>query len=274
MSPTMGTEPEAPPSTEPELVHYDVDRAIATITLDSPHNRNALSSALVAQLGARLRQAAGEDDVRAVVLTHTGGTFCAGADLTEAKEGSMARGAEELLGILRAIVELPKPVVCRVAGHVRAGGMGLVGACDVAIAYTRATFAFSEARLGLAPAVISLTTLPRMTERAASRYFLTGEVFGATTAAQIGMVTEATGDLEASLAGILDSLRGASPQGLRETKPLTTRGVRRALAEQAAEMAGLSARLFGSDEAREGMQSFLERRPPLWAVPTHSKGKR
>ena len=263
-------------STEPgaELVHYDVHRAIATITLDSPHNRNALSSALVAQLGARLAQAGADDGVRAVVLTHTGGTFCAGADLTEARAGSMAQGAEDLLGLLRAIVELPKPVVCRVAGHVRAGGMGLVGACDFAIAYTRATFAFTEARLGLAPAVISLTTLPRMPERAASHYFLTGEVFDATTAANIGLVTQATGDLEAALTGILDSLRRVSPQGLRETKPLTTRAVRRALGEQAADMAGLSARLFGSEEAREGMQSFLERRAPIWAVLSEDEGER
>jgi enoyl-CoA hydratase len=253
-----------------ELVHYTVDRAVARITLDSPHNRNALSTGLVSQLSTRLGQAGADDAVRAVVLTHTGGTFCAGADLTEARAGSMTQGADGLVGLLRAVVELPKPVVCRVAGHVRAGGMGLVGACDLAIAGMGATFAFTEIRLGLAPAVISLTCLPRMPERAASRYLLTGEVFDASTAAQIGLVTEATDDLDAALAGILDGLRAASPQGLRETKPLTTRTVRRALAEQAAELAGLSGRLFASEEAREGMQSFLERRPPRWAIRTET----
>lgn len=258
---------DAPPA---ELVRYDVDRGVATITLDSPHNRNALSAALVAQLGARLAAAADDPDVRAVVLTHAGGTFCAGADLSEAREGSMTTGASLLLGLLTAIVELPKPVVARITGHVRAGGMGLVGACDVALAGPRATFAFTEARIGLAPAVISLTTMSRLPERAVGRYFLTGEVFDATTAERIGMVTQAADDVDAALADLLDAFRGASPQGLRESKALATARMRRVLADGAAPMTELSARLFGSEEAREGMQAFLERRPPRWAAPATS----
>ena len=245
-----------------DLIQYGVDRGIARIALDSPNNRNALSSALMAQLQQRLSEAGTDDAVRAIELTHTGGTFCAGADLTEARKG-MADGTKRVIALLRQIVEVPKPVVASIDGHVRAGGMGLVGACDLALAGPASTFAFSEVRLGLAPAMISLTTLPRLTARAASRYYLTGETFDAPTAARIGLITEAVEDIDAATHAVLDALRKASPQGLRETKPLTTRAVRFDDAEALAEQ---SARLFASDEAREGMASFLEKRPPRWAL--------
>lgn len=253
------------------------DRGVTTITLDSPHNRNALSRLLVDQLGEALAEAAGDETVRAIVLTHTGGTFCAGADLSEARSGSMTQGADDLFGLLGAIVEAPKPVVGRIAGHVRAGGMGLVGACDVVLADGRATFALTEARIGLAPAVISATLLPRLTSRAANRYFLTGETFGSATAAAIGLVTEAVDDnagprqgtaivtLDEALEHYLDAFRAASPQGLRESKTLATAALRASLASGRAELTELSARLFGSEEAREGMTAFLEKRKPRWA---------
>ncbi len=154
-----------------ELVHYSVDRQIATITLDSPHNRNALSERLVAELAHRLDLAAADGGVRAVLLTHTGPAFCSGADLSEAQAGGARDGAVRLLALLRQLLCLAKPVVAAVDGHARAGGLGVVGACDIVLAGPRASFAFSEARLGLAPAVISLTTLPRLSGRAAGRYF-------------------------------------------------------------------------------------------------------
>ena len=173
--------------------------------------------------------AVSDDAVRAVVLTHTGGTFCAGADLKEqAAEGGPAEGTRRMLALLRTIVELPKPVITRVDGHVRAGGIGLVGASDIALAGPRTTFAFTEVRLGLAPAIISLTTLGRMSERAAARYYLTGETFDATTAAAAGLVTAAVDDVDAELAAVCDALRACSPQGLAETKPLTTAAARAA----------------------------------------------
>jgi enoyl-CoA hydratase len=239
------------------LVHQRVDRAIATITLDSPKNRNALSQALLNELEDHLADAADDDAVRAVVLTHTGTTFCAGADLSEANNGSMTTGAERLLRLLRSIVVLPKPVVAQVQGHARAGGLGLLGACDIA---------FSEARLGLAPAVISLTTLPRLTDRAAGRYYLTGEVFDAHEAARIGLVTEATDDPDTALATITDALRGCSPQGLAESKQLIAHVLRDAIDAQGQAIAAHSTRLFTSDEAREGMQAFMERRRPRWSA--------
>jgi enoyl-CoA hydratase len=253
-----------------DVVHYELDRAIATVTLDSSENRNALSSQLVGELTAHLHTAATDVGVRAVVLTHTGRTFCAGADLREqASEGGPAEGTKRMLALLRSIVELPKPVIARVNGHVRAGGLGLVGACDIAIASGNASFAFTEARLGLAPAIISLTTLGRMSERAASRYYLTGETFDSGAAAAAGLITAAAGDaeqLDAQVQAVSDALRACSPQGLAETKPLTTRAVLAAFAERSESMQALSQRLFESDEAREGIMSFLEKRPPRWAA--------
>ena len=250
-----------------ELVHYGVDGAIATVTLDSPENRNALSAALVGELHAHLRSADDDSTVRAVVLTHTGRTFCAGADLREqAAEGGPAQGTRRMLELLSAIVTLPKPVVGRIDGHVRAGGLGLVGACDIAIAGPSSSFAFTEARLGLAPAIISLTTLSRMSERAAARYYLTGETFDAGAAAAAGLITAAVQDVDAEIEAITQALRACSPQGLRETKSLTTAPVRARFAADADALQALSQRLFSSDEAREGILSFLQKRPPAWAA--------
>jgi enoyl-CoA hydratase len=253
--------------TSDEVVHYAVDRAIATITLDSPANRNALSTQLVTELSAHLASAAGDEAVRAVVLTHTGTVFCAGADLKEQSgEGGPEQGTKRMLGLLRSILELPKPVVVRLDGAVRAGGLGIVGACDIAIASRIASFAFTEVRLGLAPAIISLTTMGRLTERAISRYYLTGAKFGAAAATTSGLLTEVADDLDAAVQHVCDDLRAGSPQGLAESKRVTTRDVLLMFDDRAEEMQALSARLFSSEEAREGMLSFLEKRPPRWAV--------
>ncbi len=251
-----------------ELVHYALDRAIATVTLDSPANRNALSRQLVEELTAHLRTAADDDAVRAVVLTHTGTVFCAGADLKEqAGESGPQEGTRRMLTLLRAIVELPKPVVARIDGAVRAGGLGVVGACDIAVADRSSSFAFTEVRLGLAPAIISLTTLGRMTPRAAGRYYLTGEKFDAAAAADCGLLTACVEDLDAEVGAVADALRACSPQGLAETKPLTTAVVRTDLDTRAEEVQAQSARLFASAEAREGMLAFLQKRAPRWADP-------
>jgi len=248
------------------LVQYSADRGIARIALDSPRNRNALSAALVEQLTQSLTEAGADDTVRAVELTHTGSAFCAGADLTETSRGGMKAGATRVLALLRDIVALPKPVVGSIDGHVRAGGLGLVGACDIVLAGPASTFSFTEVRLGLAPAMISLTTLPRMDPRAASRYYLTGETFDATTAARIGLITEAVDDIDAGTLAVLDALRACSPQGLRETKPLLTAGILAAFEARADALAEQSARLFGTAEAAEGMRAFLAKQPPPWAA--------
>ncbi|OEV26821.1 enoyl-CoA hydratase [Streptomyces nanshensis] len=275
-----GTAEEAHP--EGQLVRSAHERGITTLTLDSPHNRNALSKALVSQLYAGLEEAAADPRARAVLLTHTGNTFCAGADL---REGSGSPG--DLAALLRTIVELPKPVVARVEGHVRAGGTGLLGACDISVAGPGASFAFTEARIGVAPAVISMPLLPRLDARAAARYYLTGERFGAAEAARIGLVTlaadadagvaagagvdagegvDVVDGMDAVLEPVLDGLRRGSPQGLAESKRLVTAEVLRAFDRDGDSLAELSARLFASDEAREGMTAFLERREPAWVL--------
>lgn len=255
-------------TTDAAPVRARVEAGIATLTLDAPHNRNALSGAMVTALRSALAEAADDGAVRAVVLTHAGGTFCSGADLTQARRGSMTTGARQLLELLRAIVELPKPVVAKITGHVRAGGTGIIGACDIAIAGPRATFAFSESRIGLAPAVISLTTQARLAERAVGRYYLTGEVFGSAEAARIGLVTTAVDDdaaLDVAVNEVTSALLLASPQGLRESKALATGAMLRRMDRDGEAMVERSARLFGSAEAREGMAAFLERRPASWA---------
>lgn len=242
-----------------------VERAVATLTLDSPHNRNALSRRLVTELREHLAAAAADPAVRAVVLAHTGPVFCAGADLAEAADGPAA-GTARLLALLRELVELPKPVLARVDGHVRAGGLGLLGACDLVVAGPASSYAFTEARIGVAPAVISLTTLPRLTGRAAARYYLTGEVFDAAAAQDCGLITVAAADVDATLSELLDGVRAGSPQGLAASKRLATREVRAALDAYGEEMAALSAELFASAEAAEGMVAFLQRSKPSWAV--------
>ena len=251
--------------TEP-LVRYDVERAVATLTLDSPANRNALSTRLVAQLDEALGRAEADPGVRALVLTHTGSVFCAGADLTEATGDDPTSGPRNLVRLMRALVELRKPVLARIDGHVRAGGLGLVGSCDLAVAGPKASFAFTEVRLGLAPAVISLPLLPRLDPRAAATWYLTGATFDADEAARIGLITAAAPDGTEAVAEVyLENLRKASPQGLAETKSLVTADVLRAFARDGEAMIAQSSRLFGSPEAQEGMRAFLERRPPAWA---------
>ena len=251
------------------IVHSVSGDRIVTITLDSPANRNALSRGLVAQLRDALAAAAAagtDGTAHAVLLTHTGTTFCSGAALDEMRDGDPADGTRAMLALFRQLLTLPIPVVARVDGAARAGGLGVLGACDVVLASDRSTFAFTEVRLGLAPAVISLPLRPLLTARAAARYFLTGETFGAAVAAQIGLVTAATGDVDALASDVLDGLRRADPQGLRETKPLTTGDRLRAIDEEGAAMGQLSARLFASDVARSHFSAFLDQ--------THRKGQR
>lgn len=237
----------------------------AYLTLDSPENRNALSSALVDELSAGLVAAAENDDVRTIVLGHTGTTFCAGADLREAGSSPELR-TRQMLDLMRLIIDTPKPVVAQIDGHVRAGGMGLVAACDVAVAGPESSFALTEVRLGLAASVISVAVLPRLSSRAASRYFLTGETFDGATAESIGLITVADAIPAAVVADYMIMFRKCSPQGLAESKQLTTAAIRREIDERGTAVAEQSARLFASDEAREGMMSFLEKRPPSWVL--------
>lgn len=265
-------EPTVSASRDPRVTTR-TSAGVMTIALDSPHNRNALSDQLVEELLDGLSRAASDDHVRCVVLTHTGGTFCAGADLTEASASAAddpARArADQLVDLLRAMVSLPVPVIGRIDGHVRAGGMGLVGACDIVVASEASTYALTEARLGLAASVISLTVLPRIDERAASRWFLTGARFDVGEAARMGLVTRAVADtegLDAAVATLTGEIGACSPQGLRESKALVNHELLAHIDAHRERVADQSSRLFVSEEAREGMQAFREKRQPRWVT--------
>jgi methylglutaconyl-CoA hydratase len=257
--------------TPDQVVRAAVSGGVATITLDSPVNRNALSSALIAQLLRALAAAREDDSVRAIVLSHTGPVFCSGADLKEtaAAAASGAVPAGKLGAVLAAIWDSPKPVLARVAGPARAGGLGLIAAADIAVCTTDATFAFSEVRIGVIPAVISATVLRRLSPRAAAELYLTGDVFDGVRAAEIGLVTRAVAaaDLDAAVASYAASLVQGAPKALAGAKDLLRRPAGVTLGDELADLTELSVRYFGSDEGREGIAAFREKRPASW-VPT------
>jgi enoyl-CoA hydratase/methylglutaconyl-CoA hydratase len=244
------------------LVHYRVHGHVATLVLDSQPNRNALSRRLVSELYDGLARAEDDDEVRVAVVRAEGRTFCSGADLSEADADGMEQAAGVLVELQRRIATLAKPVVARVHGNVRAGGIGIVAASDVAISADDATYAFTEVRLGLAPAAISLSVLPRMTDRAAALAFLTGDVFDGRAAERTGLVTRAVpeAELDVAVEAVCASLVKGNPQGLRETKLLLGRALVARIDEQGQDLARLSARLFGSDEAKKAMRAFLDRK--------------
>jgi len=250
-----------------ELVHYEVRRGIATITLDSPHNRNALSARLRGELTTHLKTATVDDAVRVVVLSHTGTVFCSGMDLKEAGGASAnQQGVNEFPAILEQIWTSPKPVVARLAGPARAGGVGIVAACDIAVAAEHATFAFSEVRIGVVPAVISVTVLPRLLPRAAHELFLTGEAFDATKAQAIGLVNSSVpaDRLDAEVQRYTDMLALGAPNALAATKRMLQEPRRSNLGEVFGDMLELSARHFGGPEGQEGIAAFVGKRKPSW----------
>ncbi|SNR53185.1 methylglutaconyl-CoA hydratase [Blastococcus mobilis] len=241
----------------------EVARGVATLTLDSPANRNALSRAMRTQLRAALADAFADDAVRVVVLDHTGRVFCSGMDLAEAAGGSTEdQGVREFPELLELIWSSGKPVVAVVRGPARAGGVGLLAACDVVVAGASATFAFSEVRLGIVPAVISAVVLPRMVPHVAHRLMLTGEVFGAELAATGGLIDLMAPDDEVDdvLAGQLTALAAGAPAALAETKRLLRAGS----SLDFDDLLELSARFFASEEGQEGIASFREKRPARW----------
>jgi len=250
-----------------ELVHYDVSAGIARITLDSPHNRNALSARLRADLRTHLTTAIADDAVRVIVLDHTGPVFCSGMDLKEAGgASSSAQGVQEFPAILEQIWTSPKPVVARLAGPARAGGVGIVAAADIAIAADSATFAFTEVRIGVVPAVISVTVLPRLLPRAAHELFLTGETFDAPRAVRIGLLNSAvpltTLDDEVDRYTTMLSLGG--PKALAATKELLRRTPADTMSADFAEMLSLSAGFFAGEEGQEGITAFTQKRKANW----------
>jgi enoyl-CoA hydratase/carnithine racemase len=247
-----------------ELVHLEVADQVATITLDSPHNRNALSRQLVSELFGHLDAAERDESVKVVVIRSSGRVFCSGADLSEAATVGMEEGSKAMVRMQRQIVAMPKPVVVELTGPVRAGGIGIVAAADIAIAAEDATFALTEVKLGLAAAIISLTVHHRMTPRAASLTTLGGEVFSGTDAAAYGLVTRAVpaDRVGEEVASVCASLATGAAQGLRESKRILNHDLLERIDSLGDEMAALSARLFASDEAKAAMTAFLNKQSP------------
>lgn len=251
-------------------VQYSTDSGFATVTLDTPHNGNALSSRLVKELLEELERAGNAQRVRAVILTHTGPVFGAEADANELANADPNAVAIErslwLADVICAVLDLPKPVLAQVNGEVRGGGMGLLAACDIAVAGPRSSFAFTEVRLGTAPFLVSLAVLPRLNSAAARRYFLTGEEFDAETAEKMGLITMAADDPGAEIVYLCTKLAQCSPQGLAESKRLATAHVRAGFDRCAADMAARAGDLFGTEEAIEGTAALFEHRPARWAL--------
>jgi len=255
-----------------EIVHLAVANQIATITLDSESNRNALSSALMSQLEDRLAAALGDDRARLIVLTNTGPVFCSGADLKELSSPGTRTGSAgpgRLVSILKCILSSPKPVIARVAGPARAGGLGLVAACDIAVSVDSATFAFSEVRVGVIPAIISVVVLPKLGQTRGMELFLTGETFDAAEAARIGLINAAVpaDQLDYRVERFAESILKGAPGAIAGSKRLVREVPGMELDEAFAFTGRLSAEYFASEEAREGMAAFAQKRPPQWAEP-------
>jgi enoyl-CoA hydratase/carnithine racemase len=243
-------------------LHVTGDRGVDTLTLDSQHNRNALSLELLNELLSEVRASAA-GDARALVLDHAGPVFCAGVDLRERRELGDAEPSHSTLlaELLRELWAYPKPLLCRVDGAVRGGGLGFVACSDITVASPTASFAFSEVRVGVAPALVSVVALAKIPAGRLLPWLITGERFDGTTAHQIGLVTRIAP--EPSLEPELTGIRASGPEAVRTIKRLARPDIDTALRD----VEPISTALFNSPEAREGMAAFAERRPPAWALP-------
>ena len=257
---------EATGPTGDPLVRFARDGAVGTITLDSPRNRNALSRRLMDELAAALAEVAADATVRTVVLTGTGPVFCSGADLSE--RGEPGGPGAALPAVLRALSELPQPVVARVNGHVRGGGIGLVAACDLAVAPSSATFAFSEVRVGVAPAMIAVPALAGHGPQGVRALRADRRALRRQSAEAAGLLTAVVDEdsLDSWVGAVVASVAKGSPVALAATKALPAALAGRDLLDAYAAMSALSAELFAGPDAAEGIAAFMEKRPPSWAV--------
>lgn len=251
-----------------DAVRCSIADGVATVVLDRPEQRNRLDLVGLRLLEDVLLRTAEDETVRVVVLTGTGPAFCSGADLSGAADGFADDGPRALVRVLTAMLEHPRPIVARVQGHVAGGGNGLVAAADIAVAAASARFAFSEVRVGVAPAVISVVCLQVMGRRDAQELLLTGERVDADRAQRAGLVTVVVPDdgLDAEVRTQVERLTAGGPEAVRQTKELLRRVPSMPIAAAFDHCAEVSAALFSSDEAREGMTAFLEKRSPAWNV--------
>lgn len=246
----------------PELVTLTVAEQVATITLDSQHNRNALSKQLLAELHSCLDDAEGST-ARAIVLRHEGPAFCAGADLKE--QSDQPTDPSAFVSILERLMDAACPTIAAVDGAVRAGGIGLMASCDLVVVNATTTFALTEVRIGVAPAIISVPILRRVPAGKIAAAMLTGESFDASAAREMGLVTHVSDDVAGTVARLCTGVRSGAPRAVRETKALLRSVSESDRTSAFAAMASLSAELFGAPEAALGMAAFRRKQQPDWS---------
>jgi len=255
------------------VLRIDRQDAVTTLTLDRPEVGNAIDDALIASFAEALEACATDPQVRAVVVTGAGRVFSAGADLRwmrrmrDAGTEANVEDARRTQRLFAAVAELPKPVVARVNGPARGGGVGLLAAADVVVAAAEAHFAFTEVRVGIVPATIAPFVIARVGASRARRLFCTGETFGAADAAAWGLVDRVVpaADLEGAVSGVVADLLKGAPGAIAEAKKL----IRDLALANPATVPGLTAaliaRLRAAEEGQEGMAAFLDKRPPRWS---------
>ena len=251
-----------------EATLYEIKQGAAWITLNRPDNRNALSSILVTELYDHLMAANADHSVRSIVITGNGPAFCAGADL-KSPPGQLSEGSDRAVpyaDVLTDIIDSPKPVIAAINGAAFAGGLGLVGAADIVVSKKNVQFSFSEVRIGVIPAVISVVCLPKLGTHHGMKLFLTGERFDGDQAVAMGLAHRAVSedDLHSAVQEEIDMINLGGPIAVQECKKLVRRVPQMSLADGFKETAEWSARMFRSEEGAEGMASFREKRKPSW----------
>jgi methylglutaconyl-CoA hydratase len=249
-----------------EPVIYEVRGEVAHVTLNQPENRNALTKALMAGIRLALTTMVEDDDVRLCVLTNTPPAFCAGADLSNPGAGSN----RDLADLLELISDSPKPIIARINGFCLGGGIGIAASCDLSIATTESIFGFSEVRVGVAPAIISVYCLPKLRRVDALELFLTGARFDAAKATEVGLITRvgATGEVDSIVEEWIANILLGGPRAIATAKRMIYEVAEMSREDALEKMTLLSAELFGSQEAQEGITAFREKRRPSWNSPT------
>lgn len=246
-----------------DAVLYSVEGGVATLTLNRPDNRNALSIELMNELGDALVQANADDAVRAIVLTNEGNTFCAGADL---KGGSFGPSRFGMVEIFEMMLDGPKPIIGKIAGHCTGGGNGLAAACDLSIAADDVFFAFTEVRIGVAPAIISVVCLPKLRRADALELFLLGKRVGAPRIAEMGMINRCVPreELDSAIAELAADVMAGGPNAQAAAKELVYKVPTLDRKAAFTWTNDLSQSLFRSDEAAAGIAAFREKGTPPW----------
>lgn len=249
---------------------YDVSAGVATVTLNMADRKNSLSDELTSSLAAMLDRAIADDEARVIVLTNAGNTFCAGADLKADRPGLAQTDGDipkrTFVDVFGQMLESPKPVIGRIDGHATGGGVGLVAACDISVMRNDAKIGFTEVRLGVAPAVISVVCLPKMNRADAMELFLTGDRVTPDRAAEAGLINRSVAPerLDEAVAELVDMVVRGGPAALAAAKVLINQVPAMDRDEAFAWTSVRSRELFASEEATAGIAAFRERRPAPW----------